>query len=94
MTDAERSAAEDSVAWLTGRQVGKTRVPRTIFGLVATGDSLNGWAFRLHSRRMFMIREAAEAYCDEFRASCCDASHFECAEPSTLKITIIEHELH
>lgn len=64
-----------------------------LFGLCAKGDSLNGWAFRMFSKRLFTQRGDAESYIPEFTDACCDKSMIECAERDTLKIVVVEYEL-
>ena len=66
---------------------------RTLFGLSAKGDSLNGWPFRMFCKRLFWTKEDAEAYTQQFEKSCYDTSHFECASEGTLKITVQEFEI-
>jgi hypothetical protein len=65
-----------------------------VYGLSARGDSLNGWPFRMRSKKVFHNRVEAEEYIPRFRDMCCDQSHFECANEETLDITIVEYELH
>lgn len=69
-------------------------VRRCAFSLLARGDSLNGWPFKMHSKAVFDRREDAEAYMLAFRAACCDQRHFECADERTLKVEIIERDLY
>lgn len=66
----------------------------TIYQLSASGNSRNGWRFRMKSKAVFRTREDAEAYVPEFTERCCDEERLECAEREGLKISIIELDLH
>jgi hypothetical protein len=66
---------------------------KTIYGLFAKGDSMNGWVFRMHSKQLFTDKSKAESYIPIFKERCCDENEFENADPATLKITIKEFEL-
>ena len=66
---------------------------RTVYGLNATGDSLNGWSFRMFSKRLFPTRGRAAAYIPTFIDKCCDTKQVECADAKTIKIEIVELEL-
>lgn len=65
----------------------------TIYGLIAFGDSVNGWRFRMFSRILFTSREAANKYKAEFRIKCCDTNEFDYAVSDTLDIEVKEFEL-
>lgn len=42
---------------------------------------------------LFERRQDAEAYIAEFKASCCDTKYFECANPDTLKVEVVDRDL-
>jgi hypothetical protein len=64
-----------------------------IYQLFAKGDSMNGYRFQMKSKKVFKAVELAEAHKAEFFTKCTDDSNFECADPETLSIKIIELEL-
>ena len=66
---------------------------KTIYGLSAKGDSMNGWSFRMFCKQTFTEKSKAEAYIPTFKENCCDTKKFECADPETIKITVVEFEL-
>jgi hypothetical protein len=66
---------------------------KTVYGLHATGDSLNGWTFRVFSKRLFPTRSRAGGYIPTFIDKCCDPKAVECADAKTIKIEIVELEL-
>ena len=69
-------------------------VSRPVFGLIATGNSLIGCSFKMHSKDLFATRAGAEGHKPEFKIRCCDPKHINCAEEDTIKIDIIEYEMH
>ena len=74
------------VQWLKGQ--------RKIYGLYTEGNSLNGWKFKMSSKKMFRSRKSAEFHIMEFEKKCCDPEKFESAEVGSLETKIIEYELH
>ena len=64
-----------------------------IYQLLAKGESLNGYRFHMKSKKVFKTTELAEKHKSEFFARCTDDNNFECADPDTLEIKIIELEL-
>jgi hypothetical protein len=66
---------------------------RPVFQLAARGDSRNGWRFRANSKKIFLDRQAAEAYIPEFHKVCIDPTPLESADPEGLKIEVLELEL-
>jgi hypothetical protein len=68
---------------------------RTAYQLKAVGCSVNGWAFRVRSKDIFLLREDAEAHIPEFRRRCVDPALLEHAhDDESLSITVTELELH
>ncbi len=67
---------------------------RPCYQLRATGDSQNGWAFKMSSKKVYTAREAAKAHIPAFTAACIDDKYFDCAVPDTLEVKIVELELH
>jgi hypothetical protein len=64
-----------------------------IFGLSTRGDSLNGWVFKMKSKKMFTCKEGAEKYINKFEELCYDEKQVDAAARGTLKTIIIEYEL-
>ena len=66
---------------------------RSLFGVMATGESLNGWAFRLASKRLFVSKIKAEEYFSVFAELCCLPGHFDVAKRESLQMRVIEYEV-
>ena len=64
-----------------------------IYQLFARGDSLNGYRFQMKSKKVFKTMALAEAHKQDFFIKCTDDNNFECADPETLEIKIIDLEL-
>lgn len=64
-----------------------------IYQLFAKGESLNGYRFQMKSKKVFSTKAIAESHKQEFFIKCTDDNNFECADPETLEIKIIELEL-
>ena len=64
-----------------------------IYQLLAKGESLNGYRFQMKSKKVFKTKSLAEAHKQDFFIKCTDDNNFECADPETLEIKIIELEL-
>jgi SPX domain protein involved in polyphosphate accumulation len=65
----------------------------TIYQLLAKGESLNGYRFQMKSKKVFKTIALAEAHKQDFFIKCTDDNNFECADPETLEVKIIELEL-
>jgi hypothetical protein len=52
----------------------------TIFQLFVSGPAIGGWQGKFYSKRVFLTREAAEAYLPEFVANCCDPKPIDALE--------------
>ena len=72
---------------------GSERIMKIVYGLDAKGESLNGWPFKMKSKKLFLTKEKATQYIPEFTERCCDIKQFECCDRETIRITIIEFEL-
>jgi hypothetical protein len=65
-----------------------------IFQWLAQGESVNGFAFSLKSKKVYKTKKAAAAGKDEFETSCRDQRHFNYVEAgSPIKFTLVELEL-
>lgn len=80
------------LGWIAGPDVGRLVRP-ALFGLQATGDSVNGWPFRMVSARLFPSRSEAVANIPKFVNRCCDTSHAERAKRDTLRVSVVDHWL-
>jgi hypothetical protein len=72
---------------------GRARM-RLVYQLHATGESVNGWQFKMSSKKIFLSEQRARDYIPRFTELCCDRKYLECAERDTLEfgVTILELE--
>jgi hypothetical protein len=91
------ASAKNTRRWFQGlvsRVVQWVKGHRKIYGLYTEGNSLNGWKFKMSSKKMFKSRKSAEQHIAEFEKKCCDPEKFEAAEVGSLETKIMEYELH
>ena len=67
---------------------------KTCYQLHTTGESINGWRFKMKSKAIFLSKSDAELFVTTFTELCCDKSKFEHAIRGTLEVKIIEHCLY
>ena len=66
---------------------------KRVYGLLAIGDNVNGGIFRRIDRNLFFSAKESEDNKNKFKDDCCNKKQFECANPQTLKMSVIDYDL-